>query len=218
MKSQKTNAFQLAIAGGVLVLVLVCATFAWFAVGDHAWVSKITASLASPDVPSQLNSIEYYDGSTWVGYNGDHLDIQPGQVYSFRVKFTAKEDDRLTMALSDISASLREPESPEEENGDDNNAATPDFEVVTEENMLSDVLYIKLNNGEFVPIPSDGKIVDNKTVESSCRVENTPQYVYEYQIKMLETADKTYAGKKLSFVMSVSLPDETEGDNAQAEG
>lgn len=217
MKSQKTNAFQLAIAGGVLVLVLVCATFAWFAVGDHAWVQKITASLTSPEVPSQLNSIEYLDGSEWVGYHGGHLDIQPGQVYSFRVKFTAKEDDRLTMALSDISASLREPESAED-NGDEVIEETTKFQVVTEENMLSDVLYIKLNKGEYVPIPSDGVIVNNKVVDPSCRVENTPQYVYEYQIKMLETADKTYAGKKLSFVMSVSLPDETEGDNAQAEG
>lgn len=217
MKSQKTNAFQLAIAGGVLVLVLVCATFAWFAVGDHAWVQKITASLTPPEVPSQLNSIEYLDGSEWVGYHGGHLDIQPGQVYSFRVKFTAKEDDRLTMALSDISASLREPESAED-NGDEVIEETTKFQVVTEENMLFDVLYIKLNKGEYVPIPSDGVIVNNKVVDPSCRVENTPQYVYEYQIKMLETADKTYAGKKLSFVMSVSLPDETEGDNAQAEG
>ncbi|MBR4049037.1 MAG: hypothetical protein IKK09_00925 [Clostridia bacterium] len=217
MKSQKTNAFQLAIAGGVLVLVLVCATFAWFAVGDHAWVSKITASLASPDVPSQLNSIEYHDGSEWVGYNGGHLDIQPGQVYSFRVKFTAKEDDRLTMALSDISASLREPESAED-NGDEVIEETTRFQVVTEENMLSDVLHIKLNKGEYVPIPSDGVIVNNKVVDPSCKVENSPQYVYEYQIKMLESADNTYAGKKLSFVMAVSLPDGAEGDNAQAEG
>ncbi len=217
MKSQKTNAFQLAIAGGVLVLVLVCATFAWFAVGDHAWVSKITASLASPDVPSQLNSIEYHDGSTWVGYNGDHLDIQPGQVYSFRVKFTAKEDDRLTMALSDISASLREPESAED-NGDEVIEETTRFQVVEEENMLSDVLYIKLNNGDFEPIPDDGKIVDNEKVDLSRKDKNSPQYIYEYQIKMLESADTTYAGKKLSFVMSVSLPDSTEGDNAQAEG
>lgn len=217
MKSQKTNAFQLAIAGGVLVLVLVCATFAWFAVGDHAWVSKITASLASPDVPSQLNSIEYHDGSEWVGYNGGHLDIQPGQAYSFRVKFTAKEDDRLTLSLSDISASLREPESAED-NGDEVIEETTRFQVVEEENMLSDVLYIKLNNGDFVPIPPDGVIVNNEVVDPSCKVENSPQYVYEYQIKMLESADNTYAGKKLSFVMSVSLPDGAEGDNAQAEG
>ena len=218
MKSQKTNAFQLAIAGGVLVLVLVCATFAWFAVGDHAWVSKITASLTSPEVPSQLNSIEYHNGSTWVGYNGGHLDIQPGQVYSFRVKFTAKENDTLTMALTDISASLREPEAPDEENGDANVEETTKFQVVTDENMLSDVLQIKLNGGEYKPMPSDGKIVDNEPVDLTRKEENSPQYVYEYQIKMLETADTTYAGKKLSFVLAVSLPDATEGDNAQAEG
>ena len=217
MKSQKTNAFQLAIAGGVLVLVLVCATFAWFAVGDHAWVNKITATLKAPDVPSQLNSIEYHDGSTWVGYNGDHLDIQPGQVYTFRVKFTAKEDDVLTMALTDISASLREPETVAEE-GEENVEETTKFEVVTEENMLSDVLYINLNNGGFKPLPSDGKIVDNEKVDPSRKDANSPQYVYEYQIKMLESADHTYAGKKLSFVLAVSLPDATEGDDTQAEG
>lgn len=217
MKSQKTNAFQLAIAGGVLVLVLVCATFAWFAVGDHAWVNKIIASIASPDVPSQLNSIEYQDGSEWVTYNGGHLDIQPGQIYNFRVKFTAKETDKLTMALEDISASLRDPEAAED-NGDENIEATTKFQVVTEENMLSDVLYIKLNNGEFVPIPNNGVIINNEPVDSSCNVKDTPQYVYEYQIKMLESADNTYAGKKLSFVMAISLPVDTEGDSAQAEG
>ena len=217
MKSQKTNAFQLAIAGGVLVLVLVCATFAWFAVGENAWVNRIVASLTSPEVPSQLNSIEYLDGSEWVGYNGGHLDIQPGQSYNFRVKFTAKETDTLTMALSDISASLREPESAED-NGGTNTESTTAFQVVTEENMLSDVLYINLNNSGFVPLPSDGVIVNNKVVDPSCRVEDTPQYVYEYQIKMLESADNTYAGKKLSFVLAVSLPDGEEGDNAQAEG
>ena len=218
MKSQKTNAFQLAIAGGVLVLVLVCATFAWFAVGDHAWVSKITASLTSPEVPSQLNSIEYLDGSEWVGYHGGHLDIQPGQVYNFRVKFTAKETDTLTMALSDISASLREPENPDEENGDTNVEETTKFQIVTEENMLSEVLQISLNKGEFTAMPDDGIIVNNKTVDPACKQGDTPQYVYEYQIKMLESADNTYAGKKLSFVMSINLPDGTEGDNAQAEG
>ena len=217
MKSQKTNAFQLAIAGGVLVLVLVCATFAWYAVGDHALVSRITATLKAPDVPSQLNSIEYYDGSTWVGYNGGHLDIQPGQAYTFRVKFTAREDDVLTMSLTDISASLREPETVTEE-GEENVEETTRFEVVTEEKMLSDVLYIKVNDGDFVPLPSDGKIVDNETVDPSRKDKNSPQYVYEYQIKMLESADNTYAGKKLSFVLAVSLPDGTEGDDTQAEG
>ena len=67
-------------------------------------------------------------------------------------------------------------------------------------------------------MPSDGMIVDNEVVDSSCKVENSPQYVYEYQIKMLESADNTYAGKKLSFVLAVSLPDGAEGDNTQAEG
>ena len=69
-----------------------------------------------------------------------------------------------------------------------------------------------------MPLPSDGKIVDNETVDPSRKDKNSPQYVYEYQIKMLESADNTYAGKKLSFVLAVSLPDGTEGDDTQAEG
>ncbi len=227
MKSQKTNAFQLAIAGGVLVLVLVCATFAWFAVGDHAWVEKITASIASPDVPSQLNSIEYREGADWVVYNGGHLDIVPGQTYTFRIKFTAKKGDRISMSLNDISADLREPVSASEE-GNDTNEATTVYTPVLESLMLSDMLWYTLNdeNGEFKqlrPFGSTGSslvILPETTVDENCKEsEISMQYTYVYQIRMDEKAGNEYMGKKLSFAMVVSLPNnETPDENGGAEG
>lgn len=227
MKSQKTNAFQLAIAGGVLVLVLVCATFAWFAVGDHAWVNPFEVGISSPDVPSQLNSIEYWEGEEWVVYNGGHLDILPGQTYTFRIKFTAREGDKISMSFNDISADLREPVSSSEE-GTDSNEQPIVYTPVTKELMLSDVLWYTLNDedGEFKQIRPYGSedtsltILPETVVDETCKEsENSMQYTYVYQIRMDESAGNEYMGEKLSFALVVNLPkSETPEENGGAEG
>lgn len=226
MKSQKTNAFQLAIAGGVLVLVLVCATFAWFAVGDHAWVSKITASLTPPEVPSQLNSIEYQSGDYWVPYDGSHLDIEPGKAYTFRVKFTAKENDPVTIAMRDFSVTFREATSADSET--ESGEATTEYKVVTEPLMLSDMLEYRLNpkseEDTFVKLPVDkatnsAVIVNNEVVDSTCKIGETLQYCYVYEIRLSGDAGNDYMGKKLSFVMTVDLPNsDSSSENSGAEG
>ena len=219
MKSQKTNAFQLAIAGGVLVLVLVCATFAWFAVGDHAWVNKIIASIASPDVPSQLNSIEYKSDGDWKTYDGGQLEMLPGQVWSFRIKFTAQPTDTITMTMSDISASFRE--IPKETENENDSQSTTQFTVVTKGKMLSNVLQYRINPTENMPF-SNVEVKDSsctlisKQVEEAYKSDNSYQYTYVYELKLKEDAGNDYMDMLLSFVMDVNLP--SADDSGEAEG
>lgn len=221
MKSQKTNAFQLAIAGGVLVLVLVCATFAWFAVGDHAWVNKIIASIASPDVPSQLNSIEYKSDGDWKTYDGGQLEMLPGQVWSFRIKFTAQPTDTVTMTMRDISASFRElPEGDENEN-DGAAQSTTQFPIVTKDKMLSNVLQYRINpteNMSFsnVEVKDSSFTLISETVKEIYKTDNSYQYTYIYELKLKEDAGNDYMDMLLSFVMDVNLP--TADDSGEAEG
>ncbi len=218
MKGQKTNAFQLTIAGAVLVLVLVCATFAWFAVGDRAVVNKILASISSPEVPSQVNSIEYVSSDgTWKSYDGDALEILPGQIWKFRVKFTASETDTVTMTMRDISAKLREIESTTAGSSDETQSS-PSYTPVTEDDMLTDMLLVKVNEkDDFKVIDVKGTTAEliSETVDSSCKAQNSPQYTYVYEIKMSEEAGNKYMDKALSFILEVGFP---LSDDGAAEG
>lgn len=222
MKSQKTNAFQLAVAGGVLVLVLVCATFAWFAVGNHASVGQILASVSSPKVPSQFNSIQYEQSNNiWSTYNGQHLELVPGKTWRFKVYFTAQPTDTLKMSLSQISAELREPqtESDVQEEGTETTAAPVDiYNPVVEENMLSKVLLVSVNGGAFQSIDElagDGAsaLIFNGVVGE--KPENATQYEYTYEIKMDENARNIYMDKVLSFVLEADLITEESGEEAE---
>lgn len=223
MKSQKTNAFQLAVAGGVLALVLVCATFAWFSSGDHSWVSKIAATIATPSVPSQLNSIEYREGESWKNYGGDVLEVVPGQEWQFRINFTAKKGEVLEVIMSGLSASLREKEEEESVSSsqDDSTAESTTKEtttVVTEANMLSEVLEIKINDGEYNPlVPSDGHIVLRENVGDPDDEFN--HHTYTYTIRMKPEAKNLYMDKVISFLMDVtvsgkSVTEETSSQSA----
>ena len=212
MKSQKTNAFQLAVAGGVLVLVLVCATFAWFAVGNLATVSQILASVSSPKVPSQFNSIQYEQSNNiWSTYSGQHLELVPGKTWKFKVYFTAQPTDTLKMSLSQISAELREPqtENDVQEEGTETTAAPVDiYNPVVEENMLSKVMLVSVNGGAFQNIDElagDGEaaVIFNGVVGQ--KPENATQYEYTYEIKMAENAGNIYMNKVLSFVLEADL-------------
>ncbi len=96
MKTMKTNTVQLIIAGIVVVLVAVCATFAWYAVGSFSKVSHITANMESPSteagIESGISEIQIYDpeNSRWNTYDGEiPLSFVPGQSYSFKVLFKA---------------------------------------------------------------------------------------------------------------------------------
>lgn len=222
MKSQKTNAFQLAVAGGVLVLVLVCATFAWFASGNFATVSQILASVSAPDVPSQFNSIQYENASgIWVAYNGQELELEPGKTWKFQVYFTAKETDTLTMTLNQISAQLRKSEEisttkPQTDSEETSKVPVTAYAVVTEDQMLSDVLLVKINDGEFEPLDINGSsavIVNNKEVGK--KPSDQQQYIYTYEIKMAESAGNDYMDKVLSFVLEANL---TSQDSTESEG
>ncbi|MBR6620650.1 MAG: hypothetical protein IKK85_09920 [Clostridia bacterium] len=221
MKSQKTNAFQLAVAGGVLVLVLVCATFAWFAVGNHASVGQILASVSSPKVPSQFNSIQYEQSNNiWSTYNGQHLELVPGKTWRFKVYFTAQPTDTLKMSLSQISAELREPQTESDvQEGTETTAAPVDiYNPVVEENMLSKVLLVSVNGGAFQSIDElagDGAsaLIFNGVVGE--KPENATQYEYTYEIKMDENAGNIYMDKVLSFVLEADLITEESGEEAE---
>ena len=231
MKSQKTNAFQLAVAGGVLVLVLVCATFAWFATGGNfATVSQILASVSSPKVPSQFNAIQYRESSDiWSNYNGQILEIVPGKEWEFKVYFTAKENDKLTMKLTQISAELREPESETETttssvqgDGTTEAPATP-YEPVPDISGLSGKLLVSVNDGEFKPlviedysaviVPND---VDDGIIDEDLP-EGQTQYEYKYTIKLDENAGNEYMDKVLSFVLEADLIS-SEETSSESEG
>ncbi len=223
MKSQKTNAFQLAVAGGVLVLVLVCATFAWFAVGNHASVGQILASVSSPKVPSQFNSIQYEQSmNVWSEYSGQHLELVPGKTWKFKVYFTAQPTDTLKMTLSQISAELREPESEsdvQEESTSTTAAPVDVYNPIVEENMLSKVLLVSVNGGAFqniAELAGDGAsaLIFNGVVGE--KPENATQYEYTYEIKMDENAGNIYMDKVLSFVLEADLITEEEpGEEAE---
>lgn len=96
MKTMKTNTVQLIIAGVVVVLVAVCATFAWYAAGSFSKVSHIGAKMESPSteagIESGISEIQIYDpeNSRWNTYDGEiPLSFVPGQSYSFKVLFKA---------------------------------------------------------------------------------------------------------------------------------
>lgn len=216
MKSQRTNAFQLAIAGAVLVLVIICATFAWFAVGDHAFVNDISASVASPDVPSQLNSIQYKKGDDWELYDGGELSIIPGQEWAFKISFTAKTGDPLKINLSDLSASARVPETTSQDDGNQSEENKTEYTTVISDNMLSDVLEIEVyevdKNGNETQIPDSSKALANGLMyEETITTDdgNVQTLSRIYKIKMKENAGNIYMDKLLSFVIGVTLGNES---------
>ena len=107
MKTQKTNTIQLIIAGFVVVLVAVCATFAWYASGDRSWVKGIFANMESPSteesIDSGISEIQIYDPDkgTWVEYDDEiPLEFVPGQFYNFKVLFNADASQHTWLRLT----------------------------------------------------------------------------------------------------------------------
>lgn len=234
MKSQKTNAFQLAVAGGVLVLVLVCATFAWFATGSHASVGQILAEVFAPKVPSQFNSIQYRESSDiWSNYNGQILEIVPGKEWEFKVYFTAKKKDKLTMKLTQISAELREPESETEtttssvQGGDTTEAPVTPYNPVPDISGFSGKLLVSVNGGKFRPLeitdysavilPYEYEDEKDDGIIDEDMPEGQTQYEYKYTIKLAEDAGNEYMDKVLSFVLEADLIS-SEGTSSESEG
>lgn len=116
MKTQKTNTIQLIIAGFVVVLVAVCATFAWYASGDRSWVEGIFAKMESPSteesIDSGISEIQIYDpvSENWENYDGEiPLDFVPGQLYNFKVLFKADRSQQVWLRLTGFEV----PEEPD---------------------------------------------------------------------------------------------------------
>ncbi len=216
MKSQKTNAFQLAVAGGVLVLVLVCATFAWFAAGDFSFIRGILAGMTPHEIPTQINQVEYSptggsDATDWAVYNGSMLDIEPGQTHHFRVKFTALGTDVFTLNLNNIDSSYRAPApDPEIQEGEESSAESIILPPADEPAKLAGLLQYSVNGSEFKQIVIDSST--NRTavlgdVAAPYKVSDmyyeNGQYICYYDIKMVGGAEnvnyKEYMNLQLSF-------------------
>lgn len=220
MKGQKTNAFQLAIAGAVLVLVLVCATFAWFASGHGAWVKSIVAQISSPSIPAQLNYIEYSptggeEAEDWAPYDGEILPIEPGQEWHFRVAFNAASSDKIQMRLVNIHNENRLPEKPEE--GDDTGSSSGEGESPDDAEsgkepastlaptdtpaLLAGVLEYRVNSNNDDDYKTLSLEAGNRTavIYGPKQVGGTgPSYMYYYDIKMSEGAGNEYMNQDFS--------------------
>lgn len=220
MKSHKTNAFQLAVAGGVLVLVLICATFAWFAVSNTAVVRQFLANVAVPEIQSQLNQIEYSptggaDAADWAVYNGDPLDIEPGQTLHFRVKFTATETQAVSMKLINIADYHREPVTYDEtQTGEESSTVEATTLADTETAaLLAGILQYSIgaDSTDFssLTLDSTNRAASLGTYKVSDMPYSTGQYICYYNIKMpggLENVDYSdYMNLKLSFDMDLAF-------------
>lgn len=236
MKSQKTNAFQLAVAGAVLVLVLVCATFAWFAVGDHAFVNKILASISSPEIPAQINSIEYSptggaDATDWSSYNGEKLTIEPGKVLHFRVSFTAAQTDNVEMNLINIDGSYRQPEtttegetttSPSGEGETQSTQPATTLPATDTAAKLAAMLEYRVHPDAQSAFTKLSLESDNRTANilEPAQVESKylsgVQYVYYYDIKMSDEASNEYMNSEISFDIILGFSNSVESADQNA--
>ena len=107
MKDMKKNTVQLIIAGAVVVLVAICATFAWYASGDRSRVSGIVFNMESPSteeaIDSGISEIQIYNPAQgiWDVYDGEiPLDFVPGQSYSFKILFKADPSQHTWLRLT----------------------------------------------------------------------------------------------------------------------
>ena len=107
MKDMKKNTMQLVIAGIVVVLVALCGTFAWYAVGNRSVLRSIGAKMESPtteeSIDSGISEIQIYDpiSDNWKNYDGEiPLDFVPGQSYSFKVLFNADTSQHTWLRLT----------------------------------------------------------------------------------------------------------------------
>ncbi len=107
MKDMKKNSVQLVIAGIVVVLVAICGTFAWYAVGNFSTVKNISFSMSSPtteeSIDSGISEIQIYDPDSrnWEKYDGEiPLGFVPGQFYRFKVLFNADESQHNWLRLT----------------------------------------------------------------------------------------------------------------------
>lgn len=204
MKSQKTNAFQLMVAGAVLVLVLVCGTFAWFAVGSHANLRGLLATISHSGIPNQLNSIHYSeDGENWQKYDGQSLAMEPGKVWYFKAGFTATVDSAVGMKLVNIDGSYRAPVETSTNEGEEIEITTlPPSDSVA---RLAEVLQYRVN-------PTGADSFTDLTLQEGNRTatilpaavvdpnrKEGVQYVYYYELKMKEGATTDYSDLSLSF-------------------
>lgn len=221
MKGQKTNAFQLAIAGGVLVLVLICATFAWFALSDSAFVNQIKANASSPSVPdNQVNKIQYSptggaEATDWTDYDpSESLGFIPGQEYHFRVMYTTEDAGTVTMKLTKLTDEYREP--PEEtitETVSDGSEPTQEaterpteeFVPIIGENSLTKIIQYSTGNSDN-PEYSDLEITNFEAKLDTFTVEKGGLHSFYYSLYMpggIENVEyKNYMNRELSFELS----------------
>ncbi len=202
MKSQKTNAFQLAIAGAVLVLVLACSTFAWIAIVNSADVRGIFATLGAHAAPNQVNYIKYSeDGENWLTYDGQNLELEPGKQWRFEVGFTADDDAVMKMYLDNFSSTLRLPT--DEDDGEQGEAATLSAEGDAVD--LKNVLMYRMNPSDkspYLPLTFDengGSALIWGPANPDTSFKKDGQYVYRYDLKLSEEAGSEYEGLTLSF-------------------
>lgn len=198
MKAQKTNTVQLIIAGFVVVLVAVCATFAWYASGDRSWVEGIFAKMESPSteesIDSGISEIQIYDpvSENWENYDGAiPLDFVPGQSYSFKVLFNADISQHTWLRLTGF-------EEPEEGIPALVNALEYSVKFTSggADNYQSFIIDHKEENIPYV------ELVSQKPVTEFTEKENN-MFVLYYDIRLPGTAGNEYFDQ--SFVADVEL-------------
>lgn len=213
MKGQKSNAFQLAVAGGVLLLVLVCATFAWFAASNFAFVRQIQTLLSGPSMPdNQVNQIQYSptggaEATDWTDYDpSTQLSFIPGQEYHFRVVYTTEAAGNITMKLIKLTDMYRNPQ--QENNGtpdeDDAGESAEPFESIIGEHSLVNILQYSTGTGtaQYSPLVLNG----SEAKLSTFGVDNGGIHYFYYSLYMpgeLENVEfKNYMNRALSFELS----------------
>lgn len=195
MKTKKTNAVQLVVAGIALVFVAICGTFAWFAVSEASRVNKIEANAASPSIESGFGEIQIYDPTLkdWVEYDGeDPLSFIPGQSYSFRVTFYAGDSQHVWLRLNDITDS----------GGDEQYQLYNALAYRVKDSADSDSAYSPLSN---VITESEGSLVAEivSTRPASEFEQQTQKRVCYYDLQLPGTAGNGYFNK--TFNASVEL-------------
>ncbi len=213
MKSQRTNAFQLMVAGAVLVLVLVCGTFAWFAVGNFSNLRNVLASIGNAGIPNQLNSIQYSEnGESWEEYDGQKLAMEPGKVWYFRAGFTAGDGTAVRMSLVNIDGTYREPVKPSSE--EDGSAETATLPTAAAAAKFTEVLEYRLGQNNDAAFTKLALEADNRTavIMPAKQAVSFPkegvQYLSYYQIKMSEEATlEEYRNLSVSFDLQLEFQD-----------
>ena len=198
MKDMKKNSVQLVIAGIVVVLVAICSTFAWYAIGDRSKVSDIGAVMKSPtteeSIDSGISEIQIYDpvSENWETYDGEiPLSFIPGQSYSFKVLFKADESQHNWLRLTGF-----------EEPAEGEKALVKALEYSVKftsggtDEYKSFVIDHKENNDPYVEMVSKKPVIEYTEKENG-------MYVLYYSIKLPGTAGNDYFDQ--SFNADVEL-------------